>query len=319
MNGLLFVVHGLTLGLVWFLAVNAAATLIVVAVAGPATRQDRVRPPAFWLGLRLLPAAASIGFVAAVFLPSYWRYEPRGLVEEFDLTLAALAIVGFLVLATAAARGVTASRRVSRRVRAWLRLARPVTLGDSSMPAFEIDADVPILTLVGVLRPRLLLTRGVLKALSDEELRVSVAHEISHQRAWDNLKRLAMRATPDLMTATSAARTIERRWALASEQVADRQASSSDRARCALASALVKIARLRPPATPIAEPISTLVDGGEIASRVERLLDDAPAAAAPRASWQWPALALGSTAAALAYGPLLRGVHVLTELIVNSF
>ena len=99
---------------------------------------------------------------------------------------------------------------------------------------------------------------------------------------------------------------------------ADRQACHSGRARCALASALVKVARLAPPATPIADPVCTLVEGGEIASRVQRLLEDAPAATPPRAAWHWPALALGSTAVALAYAPLLRGVHALTELIVHS-
>jgi len=199
-----------------------------------------------------------------------------------------------------------------------LLLARPLTLDGSPMPAFEIDADVPIMALVGVVRPRLLIARGVLQALSGEELSASVAHEIGHQRAWDNLKRLAMRTAPDLMTTTAAARAVERRWASASEQAADRQACHSGRARCALASALVKVARLAPPATPIADPVCTLVEGGEIASRVQRLLEDAPAATPPRAAWHWPALALGSTAVALAYAPLLRGVHALTELIVHS-
>ncbi len=363
MSGLLFVLHGVTLSLVWFLVVNAAATVLAVAVARRVTRQDGAtecdpqsprsstrspralilslskdapsasfaverfvlqrsgfdRSPVFWLGLRLLPAAASIGFVAAVFVPSYWQYEPRELVEGFDVTLAALAVVGFTVIATAAARGVTAWRWASRRAQVWLRVARPLTFADSSMPAFEIDADAPIMALVGVLRPRLLITRGVFRALSAEELSASVAHEIGHQRAWDNLKRLAMRAAPDLLTTTSSARAIERRWASASERAADRQACSSGRARCALASALVKVARLTPPVTPIAEPISTLVDGGDIASRVHSLLDDAPAVTPRRAFWHWPALALGSTAVALAYAPLLRAVHALTELIVRSF
>lgn len=43
----------------------------------------------------------------------------------------------------------------------------------------------------GILRPRLLITRPVLDALTDEELRACVAHELGHSRGWDNLKRLA--------------------------------------------------------------------------------------------------------------------------------
>ena len=80
-----------------------------------------------------------------------------------------------------------------------MRAGRPLALADTSMPAYAIDTDAPVMALVGVLRPRLLITRPVLEALTDEELRASVAHELGHWRAWDNLKRLAMRAAPDLL------------------------------------------------------------------------------------------------------------------------
>ena len=39
----LFLLHGVTLALVWFLGVNAAATLSVVALAGRLARQDQIR------------------------------------------------------------------------------------------------------------------------------------------------------------------------------------------------------------------------------------------------------------------------------------
>ena len=110
-----------------------------------------------------------------------------------------------------------------------------------------------MMALVGVLRPRLLVTRGLVAALTDEELAASIAHEVGHSRARDNLKRLLMRAAPDLLTATPAARAIERRWASAAEHRADRMAADdSPVARCALASALVKVARLTPAMTPLA-------------------------------------------------------------------
>src|ERR1019366_10566357 len=120
-----------------------------------------------------------------------------------------------------------------------------------------------LMALVGVLRPRLFVARRLLDALTAEELAASVAHEAGHRRAWDNLKRLAMRAAPDLLAITGIARGIERRWASASDHAADRRAAGDGPTRCALASALVKVARLTPPMTPLAEPISTLVDGGE--------------------------------------------------------
>jgi len=89
-------------------------------------------------------------------------------------------------------------------------------------------------------------------------------------------------------------------------------------ARCALASALVKVARLTPAMTPLAEPISTLIDGGEIASRVERLLTDATPSAGRRSALGWTALAGGAAATAVVYAPALRFVHSVTELLVRS-
>jgi Zn-dependent protease with chaperone function len=318
MSDTLYVLHGATLALAWWFALNLAATGIVVFFAARVIGDEPAGSPALWLSVRLFPAALSITFVALVFLPSYWKYEPREMVEGFDVSLTALAVLGVALLATAVARGVLAWRRASRRTEAWLRLARPLPLHGTAVPAFEIDVDAPIMALVGVLRPRLLITRGVLDALTGDELAAGVAHEIGHRRAWDNLKRLAMRAAPDLLCTSAVARAIEARWASASEHAADRLACDTGRARCALASALVKVARLTPPITPIAEPISTLVDGGDIASRVQRLLEDGePQTPRRRVTRPWLAIALPALVLA-AYSPLLRIVHLATEVLVRT-
>jgi Zn-dependent protease with chaperone function len=317
MTALPYLLHGSTLALAWLLLFNLAATVLVAIVALRLTSRSRAGSPGFWLALRLSPAAASLAFVAFVFLPSYWRYEPREFVEGFDLSLTTLAVLALAIVGAAIARGVTASRRARRRTDRWMRAGRAMTLADTSMPAYAIDTEAPVMALVGVLRPRLLITRAVLEALTDEELRASVAHELGHRRAWDNLKRLAMRAAPDLLFATGAARALERRWAAAAEQAADRGVGDNDRERCALASALVKVARLTPPVSSIAEPISALVDGGDITARVQRLLDDAPSPARPR-SVRWLALTIPAAALALGYTPLLRIVHGVTETLVNT-
>ena len=124
-------------------------------------------------------------------------------------------------------------------------------------------------------------------------------------------------SAPDFLLVTSAARALERRWVAASEQVADRGAGDSEHVRCALASALVKVARITPPVSSISEPISALVDGGDITERVRLLLDDAPPAATSR-TMRWLPLAIPAAALALAYSPLLRSVHAVTEILVNS-
>jgi Zn-dependent protease with chaperone function len=316
MNNLPYLVHGITLALAWFMLLNVAATAGVALISRPLTSRQRSTAPGFWLALRLAPAALSIAFAGVLFLPSYLRYEPRE-VEGFDISLTLLAIVALAIIGAGAVRGVLAWQRAARRTDAWMRVARPLSLPNTSMPAFAIDSETPVMALVGILRPRLLITRPVLDALTDEELRATVAHELGHSRAWDNLKRLAMRAAPDMLRATSAAYAIERRWAADSEHLADSAAGDSRDARCALASALVKVARLTPPATLSAEPISALMDGGDITARVQRLLDDGPAAVKPR-SLRWLAVAVPAVAIAFAYSPLLRSIHEITEVLVNS-
>jgi Zn-dependent protease with chaperone function len=312
-----FLLHGTTLALAWFVVLNGVVTAAAALLAVRLARRARPAAPGHWLALRLAPAVLSIAFVAIVFLPSYWRFEPREGVEGLDVTLTTLAVLAIAVIGSAGARGVAAWRGAARRTEQWMRASRPLTLAGAAMPAFAVDADAPVMALVGVLRPRLLITRPVLDALTDEELGAGVAHELGHWRAWDNLKRLAMRAAPDMWFATGAARWLERRWAAASEHAADRGAGGSERERCALASALVKVARLTPPQTSIDGPISALVDGGDITARVHRLLDGSPSHVERRSSRRL-ATALAAPALALAYAPLLRLVHAVTELVVHS-
>ena len=69
------------------------------------------------------------------------------------------------------------------------------------------------------------------------------------------------------------------------------------------------------------EPISTLVGGGEIAARVEWLIDDSRAATAAgrgtlRARWMLLA-AVAIAAFVLAYVPLLETIHAATEVLVQ--
>jgi Zn-dependent protease with chaperone function len=364
-----FVLHGLTLALAWFLVINVTASGLV---AFASTRRQHARSAAYWFALRILPGCTAMLFAALVFVPSYWRYEPRETLEGFDVTLTTCAVLGGVLLAAAASRGITAWWHAAVRVRAWMDTARPLALEEptrsalrtrrfnpdlrcssgppelgrgvkgkqdfSSCPlrspwwdrfssdalldmrvsAFEVDAERPFMALVGVLRPRLLVTRALMNALSDEELFACIVHELGHSRAWDNLKRLAMRASPDALFGTSAARAIERRWASASEHAADDMAADHGMAaRCALASALVKVARLMPEDRVLTEPISTLVGGGEIAARVHRLLDDRTVAPdAVRPGVRVVSVAAIVTIGAM-YGPLLQVVHDATELLVQ--
>jgi Zn-dependent protease with chaperone function len=315
-----FALRGATLALAWFCLLNIVASITVALAARPLIASGRPRTAAFWFGLRMFGAVGALAFVSAIFLPSYWLYEPRDVSEGFDLFLTVGAAAAILAVVAGAVRGASAWLSASRRTRAWMQNARPLALAGTNIPAFEIDAAAPVLALVGVLRPRLLVTRGLIATLTPEELAASVAHEMGHSRAWDNLTRLAMRSVPDVLPPAAAMRGLERRWAASSEHRADQAAGDHPGIRCALASALVKVARLTPPAPPLAEPISTLVGGGDIASRVRRLLDDRTAVSAGvvTSAARWTAYGALAVMMLLAYAPLLRGVHEATEILVRS-
>jgi len=328
MSELLFVLHALMLALVWFAMVNGAATMAVAVFARQLIDQDRIRPASLWMGLRLLPAAAATVAVATVFLPSYWLYEPRDYTEGFQAALSAVALFASALVIAAIARGAAAWIRASRRATYWLTVAQPIALAGTSLPAYRIAVDAPVLALVGVFKPRLFISRSVAAVLTDEELAASAAHEVGHRRAFDNFKRLLFLGAPDFLPA-ALARTLEQQWAAAAERDADRRASDGVRgegaivaARCALASAIVKVARMMPPPGPMAEPISTLVDGGDIETRVRSLLDTGVTNDHARARMSRMALAVAATLTfvliAGSYASLLRAMHEVTEVLVQT-
>jgi Zn-dependent protease with chaperone function len=320
-----FFLHGTALALAFFAAANL---LLSAPVMWLARRPLPTMSAAFWFALRILPATAAAIFVALLFVPSYWQYEPRETTEAVDVILITLACAGFAMIAAGTGRGVVAWWRARHRTCVWMRSAREICLRAAGPnreipPTFVIDADAPIMALVGLRRPRLLVTRGLIAALTDEELAASVAHELGHCRAWDNFKRLAMAAAPDPLATTTAAPAIERRWVLAAEHAADRMCGAATPAfRYALASALVKVARLMPPQpleATAGEPISMLIDGGEIASRVKLLLDDRVVPPVRQRHTMVWLCALGTLALLTSgYQPLLHSVHELTELAVHA-
>jgi len=63
--------------------------------------------------------------------------------------------------------------------------------------------------------------------------------------------------------------------------------------------------------------ISALVSGGDIAARIEALLDDR-SPWRPALQWRRAAAFAFAVASLPAYAPLLRLVHAMTELLVRS-
>ena len=70
------VASSLILGLAWFAAVNAVASLAAWLIARRVSSRDADTSAGALLAVRLAPAALSAAFVAFVFVPVHWMLEP---------------------------------------------------------------------------------------------------------------------------------------------------------------------------------------------------------------------------------------------------
>jgi peptidase M48-like protein len=276
------ILFGVAIVLVAFLALNAVVSLVCAALAAaygareahPARRARRL------LAIRFLPAIVSLAALAVLVIPAYVRFEPRDTGESVSLPLGALAVVAAAVVLTGVVRGLRASWATARLVRRWRREAEPVALPQWPGRVFRVRDVFPVLSVAGLWRARVYVSAQVLDALTPPELEAALAHERAHLAAHDNLKRLLLRACPDVLAWTRAGHRLERDWARAAEQAADSAAATSGGA-VDLASSIVKVARLVP-AGARALPVSALHDGGDVAARVRALLSSEVETPGPR-------------------------------------
>jgi len=313
-----------SLALAAFLAVYLAASGLAALVWRTA-RADfgrfaaRARAGSVFL-LRVFPAAAASVAVLGVFLPAFHRFEPRESGEVVAPSLALLAVLAAALLARAVARGWRASRDTRRVLRAWLADARPVRLPGIRIRAYAIRSEFPVVSVVGVFRPRVFVSERVLCECTTEELSAMARHERGHLAAFDNLKRLLLRVCP--MPLPSMDRDLDRHWQEACEEAADDYvAGGSVPAALALATALVRIARMARGQV-AALPVASLYEGGAIERRVRRLLGGSPRGAN---GTRWLAVARGLVLvpfvlafAVLRDGNLLHSVHHLIEAVVET-
>jgi Zn-dependent protease with chaperone function len=323
---MMFLALGACLALAAFLTVSLAVSLLALLVWRVVERNLEGVAPAARAGslflLRMWPAAAAALVVFGLFLPAFYAFEPRQTAESVGPSLLALAALAVLLIAGASARVWRASHSTRRLVGDWLKTAQPVHVPGASVRVFSIDADFPVVTVEGILRPRLFISRRVLAECTPEELSAMIHHECGHIASADNLKRLAFRLAADPLSFTRAGRELEERWHDAAEEVADDfTARTSPRAALALAHALVRVARMAPGGR-VACSLPLLHSGDSIERRVRRLIGSEPSARR-RPGWVVavrtlmglpPVLVL----AVLLDPALLRGVYHVIEAVVET-
>jgi Zn-dependent protease with chaperone function len=225
----------------------------------------------------------------------------------------ALGVCALLLISYGCFRVIAAEIRSTRVVARWLQGARPLPAHGSAV-TFESHCEAPPITLVGVRKPRILVSESTVALLSDDELQIALKHELQHMKSRDNLKKLIFRCCPFPGMAK-----LESAWSEASELAADDAAVSNPCDAVDLAAALVKLSRLVPVEAPPVCTVGFVTDS--LSQRVASLLawDEASKARRVhvRAWFIIPPLVAASLLVSVAYGPVLALTHEVTEWIAG--
>ena len=310
---MIFVARGLLVSLAFFAVVYSTLSMLVALAWGAAERlrQRQVLCSADKLfGLRLFSFALSTVITVCFAFPSFWFMERAAFDEEAGtFVLAACALV---IVAAGVFRVLRDQSRTTRAVKEWL-LGTSIFDRGATKPALNAANGAPALILVGIRKPRVMISDVAASMLSDDELQVAVRHELGHRRSWDNLKKVLISATPFPFMSG-----LEKSWQEAAELAADDAAVANRQEALDLAAALIKLSR-----SPKRLPEPALASGlvcasSSIAARVKRLLEWRASGHRLRRTWPWTLAVLVTMTVAIAshYGATLALTHRLTDLLV---
>ncbi len=261
-------------------------------------------------GVTLL-LAASLPSIVALFAPGFdhcaahddahahlcFRHLPHHGIHT-ALLLVLVFVSTYLLL-----RAVFATTTLIRAGRLWDALT---ATGEwrADLELTVLETPQPLCVAAGLLRPRVLMSRGLLTSLGEPERAVVLAHERAHVRRHDALVASGVRAMASLHL-PFVARWIVREVELAAEQACDEEAAGVS-SRLAVASTILAVERAVQASTFAPHGAVAFVQRG-VERRVEALLADP----APHRSLRVPALI-----AMIAIGALFAAsgeLHHLTE------
>lgn len=319
------VLLALQVAFAWYFALSACTALVFVAVRPLARAWLCSRPASIGpLTLRLLPAVLATAIVVAVVLPAFAWLEPFGSAvrgERLGLTGLGLACGGAALLVISIGRGLHAVLVSRRRMRGLIATASPLPIRSGTVPMFVSESSAPCVVLDGLAKPRLFVSRSVLDCLTPAEFDRAAAHELAHHHAQDNLKRRLLAFAPDLVSGSQLARELEAAWRQAAELEADAAAARGQEADAlALASALVKVARLAEGRPSVDCGRAAFHDSAPVAERIRKLCSGTPGAARTDARTEGvlAAATLSLFMGGLTNAPaVLTAAHRVTEWLVH--
>jgi len=264
-----------------FFMIHLALAVATRLSAGTVMRMaERLKPSSaarLLFAVRMLPFTLTLFAVLAFCIPSYLWLEPEATGEKVGFVCFLTAVLGAAIWALAIVRVVHAVRGTARYLHRCERHGQQISMPGETAPALLLRDKSPVLAVAGVVHPRLVISRRVMRGLTADQIDAALRHERAHRSSGDNLKRFLMLLAPDVLPFMRGFVTLERSWAKAIEWAADDQASAGDPRRAlSLADALVRVARMgnKPQLSYLTS--SLMADDHDLSERVDRLLRPQP-------------------------------------------
>lgn len=264
-----------------FFVLHLALAVAARLSAGTAIRMAaRMKPSSaarLLFALRISPMALTVFALLAFCIPSYLWLEPEAAGEKVGFVCFLMATLGAAIWVLSITRVVSAVSGTVRYLHHCERHGRKINVPGEPSPALLLADKAPVLAVAGVVHPRLVISRRVMRGLNAEQREAALRHERAHRISRDNIKRFLILLAPDVLPFLRTFVALERSWAKFTEWAADDQATEGDSHRAiSLASALVRVAKMgsKPQLSYLFS--SLLDDDHELSERVDRLLRPQP-------------------------------------------
>src|SRR5208337_1784513 len=122
-------------------------------------------------------------------------------------------------------------RGTVRYLRQCERHGRKIQVPGEPSPALLLADKAPVLAVAGVVHPRLVISKRLLRGLTAEQRDAALRHERAHRTSRDNIKRFLILLAPDVLPFLRTFAALERSWAKFTEWAADDQATEGDSRR----------------------------------------------------------------------------------------
>lgn len=194
--------------------------------------------------VRVLPAALATILAVIFALPAFLLFEPRpsnDYVGPLQIAIAASGGLIYVIMIFRAARSLRASWMVEKY---WKARSHRIQLPGVDAPAYSVNGIPSLFVVTGTLRPCVFVGREIIEELSAEEMAAAARHEMAHIRSRDNLKQLLLDISrpPAWLMRLGIHDEV---WMDTAELAADHSTLSAGNAPLQLASALLKVGRLR--------------------------------------------------------------------------